>query len=66
MSVNFNGKKDLIGMLILLLMPAIFAISLAILLPFIRNGKLPVVLIVLAVVLLVYLYKLKKNKKSTP
>jgi len=62
---DFSGQKNLIGILILLGVPSIIAMLLAVLMPVIGNGGLPVVLIFSAVILLILfcIYKSKKNKR---
>ncbi|MFA6187321.1 MAG: FeoB-associated Cys-rich membrane protein [Phycisphaerae bacterium] len=66
MSANFNGKKDLIGMLFLSFGLPIMAVTISslTLLFFMRGGKLIIALLILMAVFLVYLYKLRKNKKQ--
>lgn len=66
MSVNFNGKKDLIGMLFLSFGLPIMAVTISslILLFFIQGRKLILALLILTAVFLVYLYKLKRGNKN--
>jgi 4-hydroxybenzoate polyprenyltransferase len=65
---DFSGQKNLIGILILLGVPSVIAMLLAVLvpLPFTRGGKLIIALLILTAVLLAYLHKLKRGKKTTP
>jgi L-asparagine transporter-like permease len=49
--------------IVLFILP-IIAMLLAVLMPSIRNGSLPVILIFLAVMLLICLYKIKRKKKQ--
>jgi LPXTG-motif cell wall-anchored protein len=61
MPVRFDGKKDLIGMFLLLFMPAIIAMVIAL---FMGAPWTTIIFLILTALLSIYLYKRRKKPKA--